>query len=140
MAYIGDFESTVLDSSYFTFHKLPSGGGKDLGWLANGDWSEPEKFAFERKTVLPTDFALLQNHPNPINAKTESNYQLPAEGQVKLEVYNVLGERVATLVDGRQQAGYRSVIWDASEISSGVYFYKLTARDFSQTKTLILVK
>jgi len=65
---------------------------------------------------------------------------LPLSCDVKLEIYNVLGQRVATLVDSKQQAGYRSVDWDASDFSSGLYFYKLTAGEFSQGKRMMLVK
>jgi len=59
---------------------------------------------------------------------------------VKLEVYNILGSKVATLVNGEEVAGYKSVTWDASEVSSGVYFYKLTAGHYSETKRMMLVK
>jgi hypothetical protein len=65
---------------------------------------------------------------------------LPVHSHVKLEVYNTLGQKVATLVDSKQQAGYRSVVLDASEVSSGLYFYKLTAGDFTETKRMMLVK
>jgi len=59
---------------------------------------------------------------------------------VKLEVYNLLGNKVATLADGEQEAGYKSVTWDASDVSSGIYFYKLSAGDFTETKRMMLVK
>jgi len=91
-------------------------------------------------TRLPTEFALERNYPNPFNAMTVIEYQLPVTSDVKLEVYNLLGQRVASLVDEKQQAGYRSVVWDASEVSSGLYFYKLTAGDFTDTRRMLLVK
>jgi parallel beta-helix repeat protein/predicted outer membrane repeat protein len=140
VAYIGEFDTEIIDSSYFTFTKLGTPGGKDLGWLARGDWFEVDDFAFQRETVLPTDFALSQNYPNPFNAKTTFNYQLPVSNDVKLEVYNLLGQKLATLVDERQEAGYKSVIWDASEVSSGLYFYKLTAGEYTETRRMMLVK
>jgi len=120
-AYVGVYPNTIIDSSYFYFRKSGSVGGGITGWF-------------------PGAYALSQNYPNPFNAKTVISYQLPADSPVKLEVYNLLGEKVATLADERQQAGYRSVVWDASEISSGVYFYKLTAGDFTKTKRMMLVK
>ncbi len=92
------------------------------------------------EVFLPTVVSLEQNYPNPFNATTNINYQLPVDSWVNLEVYNVLGEKVATLVEEKQEAGYRSVIWDASEHSSGLYFYKLTAGDFTETKRMMLVK
>jgi len=88
----------------------------------------------------PTQFALQGNYPNPFNAKTVIDYQLPEASDVKLEVYNTLGQKVATLIDEKQEAGYKSAAWDASEISSGLYFYKLTAGDFTETKRMMLVK
>jgi len=83
---------------------------------------------------------LRQNYPNPFNATTVINYQLPVDGDVRLEVYNTLGQKVTALVDETQEAGYKSVIWDASEVSSGLYFYKLTAGDYTETRRMMLVK
>lgn len=77
---------------------------------------------------------------NRIPATTVIGYQLPLDATVKLEVFNTLGQKVATLADGRQQPGYRSVIWDASDVSSGLYFYKLTAGDFTEARRMMLVK
>jgi len=89
---------------------------------------------------LPDDFSLSQNYPNPFNPTTEIRYTLPRDCQVRLEVYSILGQRVVTLVDERQQAGYRSVRWDASSLASGIYFYRLQAGDFVETKRMILLK
>jgi len=89
---------------------------------------------------LPTSASLSQCYPNPFNATTVIEYQLPVHSHVKLEVYNLFGQKVATLVDSQQQARYRSVIWEASNASSGIYFYKLTAGDYTETKRMILVK
>jgi len=92
------------------------------------------------RTGLSTRSGLNGSYPNPFNAKTVISYELPTTAHVKLEVYNLFGERVATLVDVEQEAGYKSVSWDGSEVSSGLYFYKLTAGDFSETKRMMLVK
>jgi len=106
-----------------------------------GDNTEWDLVEVDRSEVsLPTITELYQNYPNPFNAKTVINYQLTVAGRAKLEVYNLLGEKVATLMDSKQQAGYRSAVWDASEVSSGLYFYKLTAGDYTETKRMILVK
>jgi len=83
---------------------------------------------------------LSQNHPNPFNATTLINYQLASASYVKLEVYNLIGRKVATLADEAQEVGYKSVNWDASEVSSGLYFYKLTAGDYTETRRMMLVK
>lgn len=89
---------------------------------------------------LPESFELLQNYPNPFNPITEIRYALPADCQVKLEVYNVLGEKAATLVDEQQTAGYRSVSWNASNHASGVYFYQLIAGRFSSVGKMVLLR
>ncbi|MBD3170403.1 MAG: T9SS type A sorting domain-containing protein [candidate division Zixibacteria bacterium] len=88
----------------------------------------------------PVDFALNQNYPNPFNAQTTITYTLAGNSDVKLEVYNLLGQKVATLVDGYQNAGIHAVNWDASEVSSGIYFYKLDAGDKVLTRKMSLLK
>jgi hypothetical protein len=134
--YVGDYPSTKIDSSYFPFEVTAKG----LARAGGGDWVLTGSFLEGDLTDLPCEFALLSNYPNPFNAQTVIEYQLPVSSSVKLEVYNLLGSKVATLVDGEQQAGYKSVTWDASEVSSGVYFYKLTAGDYTETKRMMLVK
>ncbi len=90
--------------------------------------------------TLPTRISLSQNFPNPFNPTTQINYALPQDAKVRLDIYNLLGQKVATLVDRKQQAGYHSVRWDASSFASGVYFYRLQAGDFVETKRMILLK
>ncbi len=88
-----------------------------------------------------TNLHLYQNYPNPFNPKTSIKYQIPKSGQVNLTVYNLLGQKVATLVNKKQSAGSYKVEWDASGFASGIYLYKLdTAQDFSKTKKLIVLK
>jgi hypothetical protein len=89
---------------------------------------------------IPSDILLLQNYPNPFNSSTEIIFSIPSPMTVKLEIYNLMGQKVATLVDGRMDAGRHSVKWDASLYSSGVYFYKLTAGDKIITKRMTLLK
>jgi len=89
---------------------------------------------------LPTEFALSQNYPNPFNPTTLIKYELPEDCQVKLAIYNVVGQRVTTLVDGEQSPGYKAVIWNAQHLASGVYFYKLTAGDFTSIRKMLLLK
>ncbi|MHB2154051.1 T9SS type A sorting domain-containing protein [Calditrichota bacterium GD2] len=90
---------------------------------------------------VPQAFALQQNYPNPFNPTTTIKYALPKAANVKLEVFNVLGQRVATLVDARQPAGYHQVVFNGAGLPSGVYYYRLsTDAGFSQAKKMILFK
>ncbi|MGA2668957.1 MAG: T9SS type A sorting domain-containing protein [Ignavibacteria bacterium] len=90
--------------------------------------------------TAPKEFSLSQNFPNPFNPSTEIKFDIAKLSNVKLNIYNVLGEKIALLVDQNLPAGSYSVNWDASEMPSGVYFYKIYAGDFSATKKLILIK
>lgn len=136
VAYIGAFPGTIVDSSYFYFSKSASIGGGTAKWSQNRV-SDKAGLVSSRP---PCDFSLSQNYPNPFNAVTTIHYQLPVDSDVRLQICNVLGQKVATIVDKRQQAGYRSVVWDASGVSSGIYFYRLTAQDFTETRRMMLVK
>jgi len=99
----------------------------------------------EKVTLPPDEYSLSQNYPNPFNPETEMSYVLPNASYVKLSIYNLLGQKVKTLVDGYQEAGYRTVLWDGKNdrgegISSGIYFYSLKAGDFTQTRKMVLMK
>jgi hypothetical protein len=89
---------------------------------------------------IPLRTELSQNYPNPFNASTEIAYTLSRDSKVRLEVYNILGQRIKTLVDTRQEAGCKTVNWDASDYSSGIYFYKLTVNGKTFTKRMTLLK
>ena len=89
---------------------------------------------------IPASFALLQNHPNPFNPSTTIQFDLPEAGEVSLKVYNAMGQVVALLADGPRAAGRYSVVWDASGVATGVYFYRLAAGNFVSTKKLIFMK
>jgi C-terminal processing protease CtpA/Prc len=85
-------------------------------------------------------FYLNQNYPNPFNPTTAIGYQLSALSDVELSIYNILGQKVVTLVDEKQKAGYHQVVWEASAYSSGVYYYVLKAGDFRDVKKMILLR
>jgi|GEM_PF-6322410 len=95
---------------------------------------------------LPTDFTLDQNFPNPFNATTVIQFALPRTSLVKLEIFNVLGQKVKTLVDEELQAGYKQVTWDGRDqrgntVSTGVYFYRIKAADlFTDMRKMLLIK
>ncbi len=88
----------------------------------------------------PQQIALSQNYPNPFNPTTNITFALPENINVRLDVYNILGQRVATLADGMYNAGTHTVQFDASRLSSGVYLYRLQAGNFTTNKTMMLVK
>jgi hypothetical protein len=90
--------------------------------------------------AIPEAFALFQNYPNPFNPSTIINYTIPHSGHVMLKVFNLLGEEVASLMDKQLPAGRRQVEWNAGGLASGVYFYRLQAGGFAETKKLILMR
>ncbi len=94
----------------------------------------------EPQGSLPTEFRLGQNYPNPFNPVTRIDYDLPTSARVALQVFDLAGRRVASLVDGSQAAGRHSVDWDASEKASGIYVYQLRAGDFFAQQKCVLMK
>jgi hypothetical protein len=95
--------------------------------------------------ALPTRFALHQNYPNPFNAATIVKYDLPKAADVRISIFNVLGQRVKTLMDEKQEAGFHEIRWDATNdqggtVASGVYFYRIEADDFTKSKKMLLLK
>ena len=104
----------------------------------------------ENDVTIPSDYALKQNYPNPFNPTTRIEFSLPMESNVKLIVYNILGQEVIRLVDDQMSAGNHSIIWNANDaggnqLTSGIYLYKLTAsgingNEFQDTKKMILLK
>ena len=93
-----------------------------------------------KEASLPTEFALHQNYPNPFNPTTEISFSLPNAGDVKLEIFNIMGQKVTTLVDGQLEAGEHVIPWNGCEVASGVYFYRLRAGDFISTRKMLLLK
>ncbi len=89
---------------------------------------------------LPLEYALDQNYPNPFNPVTTIQFSLEKAGRTTLEIYNVLGQKVATLVNGELSAGAHRYQWNASGMASGIYFYRLRIQNFVATKKMILVK
>ncbi len=89
---------------------------------------------------LPTTFALNQNYPNPFNPTSMIAFDLPAASRVSIDVYNILGQHVINLVDGEMEAGSHIVEFDGSAYSSGVYFYRMNANNFSETKKMVMLK
>jgi hypothetical protein len=94
----------------------------------------------DQAIFLPTSFSLFPNYPNPFNASTTIQYNLPKASNVTIDIYDILGRKVETLVSQRKQPGMYTVVWDAKDIPSGIYFYKLQAGDYSQSKKCVILK
>ena len=86
------------------------------------------------------EYYLTQNYPNPFNPTTKINFNLPVAGNVKLTVYNLLGQEIKTLVNGYNESGVYNYTFDAKELNSGIYIYKLESGNYSQTRKMTLVK
>jgi hypothetical protein len=89
---------------------------------------------------VPTGYSLSQNYPNPFNPSTTIKFTLKNSSMVKLTIYNILGQKIATLVDGQRSAGYYSVPFNGSRYASGVYFYRLETHEFQEEKKMLLIK
>jgi hypothetical protein len=122
----------------------------DLGTWGAGVWRRPltDVTSVERvSTDVPKEFSLNQNYPNPFNPSTSISYSLPKAAVVSLRIFNTLGQEVASLVNGRKEAGYYQATWNAN-VPSGVYFYRLVAKaipsgqagDYVETKKMLLIK
>lgn len=98
-----------------------------------------------KMALIPKAFSLSQNYPNPFNPNTIIEYALPMNCNVKISIYNILGQRVRMLIDENQTAGYKKVVWDSKndegqDVASGIYFYKIKAGDFTQSKKMVMIK
>lgn len=126
------FIPIVVDSAYFNDGSLPidleSGGVNVI--IRTGLKSEE----------LTKSFFLSNNFPNPFNPSTAIVYFLSQSGKVKLNIYNILGEKIIVLVDKKQESGFHLVHWDASEVPSGIYLYRLDTGSHSETKKMLLIK
>jgi hypothetical protein len=93
-----------------------------------------------KKPVLPGNFALNQNYPNPFNPATTIDYQLPATGRIKIDIYDILGQKVMTLFEGKQEAGAQQIVFNGSRLASGVYICRLQFENRSLSRKMIHLK
>jgi hypothetical protein len=113
------------------------------GTYSNGVWRRPisEIIGIQNiNTEIASGFSLYQNYPNPFNPTTTIKFDIPKSSNVKITVYDITGKELEVLVNEKLQAGTYQTTWNASNFSSGVYFYRIQAGDFSETKKLILLK
>ena len=89
---------------------------------------------------IPTRFYLHQNYPNPFNPLTTIRYEIPVTGPVKIKIYDMLGREVLKLVDEVKAPGIYTIAWNAANLPSGVYLYRLQANSFTATKKVVLIK
>lgn len=89
---------------------------------------------------LPTEFALAQNYPNPFNPVTKIMFKIAVPSDVRLTIFDINGKEVQTLLNEKKSPGVYKVTWDGAGFTSGVYFYRLQTRDFTQTKKMIMIK
>jgi hypothetical protein len=117
------------------------GDGLDPEPMIYREWEIPvTSDVREAGRTIPTSYVLEQNYPNPFNPSTKITYSIPTGVDVKLAVYNTLGQEVASLVDGFREAGTYSADFSSASLSSGIYFYTLKAGQFSETKKMVLMK
>jgi parallel beta-helix repeat protein len=110
----------------------------DMGAYGGGD--SVDVGIEEQLSPIPRSFALFQNYPNPFNPATTIKYDLPIASDVTIEIYDILGRKAKTLIQEKQQAGYHSIVWNAYGFSSGMYFYRIQAGDYIETKKMLLLK
>ncbi len=139
--YVAGFGTTTEPKAYsFIDSKLESGNYtyrlKQIDFDGTFTYSEEVNVEVE----LPLEYSLEQNYPNPFNPSTMIKYSIPEDGNVKLAVYNMLGEEVASIVNTTQKAGRYEVNFNASQLSSGVYVYRIEAANFTSSKKLMLLK
>ena len=146
--------SNFLITNYFEDHDLEFNTEYFYRVSFNaGDWSEHSEvlaITLEQLNVvsqgqLPNEYALHQNYPNPFNPVTNLNYDLPEDAMVNITIYDMMGKVVASLVNGQQSAGFKTLHWDATNqsgmpISAGLYIYTIQAGEFNQTRKMILLK
>jgi hypothetical protein len=141
IGYVAGFGTTTEPKAYeYTDSKLATGNYtyrlKQVDFDGTTVYSEEVNVVVE----IPLEYSLEQNYPNPFNPSTTISYTIPEDGFVKLAIYNMLGEEVATIVNTTQKAGKYDINFNASKLSSGVYVYRLEAANFTAAKKLTLMK
>ena len=137
----------ILDAGEHMNWVLSTENGKEYTLEGTGEITVPteETFTLGRIAIIPIAYTLHQNYPNPFNPITILRYDLPEQAQVTLTIYNMLGREVSQLVNTTQEAGYKSVQWNATDsfgkpVSAGVYVYQIRAGEFVQTRKMVLLK
>ena len=148
----GDFEVIVGTSSDLRVIDIAQEAGDRYAWSSyrgnnhrDGYFDVTLASITPNDNVLPSEYSLGNNYPNPFNPTTKFTYSLPEDVRVRITVYDIQGRAVKTLVDSEQSAGYKSIQWNATNnagtpVSAGLYFYRIQSSNFSQTKKMIFLK
>ncbi len=141
IGFVGGF-GTTSETKTYTFVDNKVNKGKYDYRLKQIDFDGTYKYLNEIEVIVnsPAEFALAQNYPNPFNPTTTINYSIQENGFVRLSIYNSLGEKVEELVNGNQDAGNHSVTFNAKNLSSGIYYYRLEANDKAQVNKMMILK
>ena len=137
-------DSTVEESVTYYYTVMVTDFGGNLSEPSNYAQGIVEVLAVD-EGLLPIKFALHQNFPNPFNPTTKINYDLPESGHVNISIFNITGRKIRSLVSGAQEAGFRSITWDATNdigqpVSAGMYIYTIESKDFRATRKMVLLK
>jgi hypothetical protein len=133
---VGNYPDDIWDSDSFTFQKSASSDGGS--WV--GDWTNAGEPLAMVLSTAPVDYRLEQNYPNPFNPSTTISFALPEAATVLLNVFDVRGRQVASLVNGRREAGVHEITFEASNLPSGLYLYRLQAGDYTAVQKMVLLK
>jgi hypothetical protein len=129
------------DLNWFPDKKAAWAAQRNAEWATINDWLTKGLVSVEEVPgVLPTEYELKQNFPNPFNPMTNIEYSIPVTGNVSLKVFNTLGQEVAVIVDGNHLAGSYVATFDGSRLASGVYMYRLESGNIAITKKFVLMK
>jgi len=135
-------KGTTTERSFYSYTEKNEKPGKYLYRLKQTDFDGTFSYSNEIEVEVngPKDFALYQNYPNPFNPSTTIKFALPVKTNLSLNVYNTLGEKVAEIFNGELEEGYHEMMFNASGLSSGIYFYKIESENYSAAKKLMLLK
>jgi hypothetical protein len=141
IGFVEGFGNSNSPKEYSYTDKNPMGGSKFVYRLKQIDNDGTFSYSDEVEVIImPDKFELLQNYPNPFNPVTNIKFTLPKASSAMINVYNIIGQHIETVLNQDLEAGFHNIVFNAENLSSGTYLYKITAGNFSQTKKMLLLK
>jgi hypothetical protein len=134
-----DVQGLIVNNGYFWRVRMKDGQGNHSNYSPTAQFMVVSPTSIENEAI-PSEFNLDQNYPNPFNPSTTIRFNLPENVNVKLMVFNSLGEQVSQLINGQMEAGTYSIKFDANTLPSGIYFYRIEAGSFTAIRKMILMK